>query len=56
MAEGQDSMPIFTLGLWSQIGVCLDPTPTHKLKFPSSVSEPGGAGSFSRVHEAPSGG
>jgi hypothetical protein len=47
-------MPIFTFSLWSQSSDYLDQTPIHKLKFPSSVSEPGGARSFSRVPEAPS--
>jgi hypothetical protein len=50
-----DGMPIFTFSLWSQIRDCLDSTPIHKLKFSSSVSEPGGAGSFSRVPAVPSG-
>jgi hypothetical protein len=55
MAEGLDSIPIFTFDLWSQITDCLDPTPIHKLKFPSSVSEPEGVGSFSQVPVVPSG-
>jgi hypothetical protein len=49
-------MTIFTFGFWSQISDCLAPIPIHKLKFSSSVLEPGGAGSFSRVPVTPIGG
>jgi hypothetical protein len=55
MAERPDSMSIFTFSLWSYIRDCLDTTLIHKLKFPSSVSETEGVGSFSRVPAVPSG-
>jgi hypothetical protein len=37
-AEGLECMPIFTFGLWSMIRDCLVPTPSHKQRFSSSVS------------------
>jgi hypothetical protein len=55
ITKGLDGMQVCTFSLWSQIRDCLVPTPIHKLKFPSSLSEPGGAESFSRVPAAPSG-
>jgi hypothetical protein len=39
MAEGPEFMPIFTFGLWSMIRDRLVPTPSHKQRFSSSVSD-----------------
>jgi hypothetical protein len=39
MAEGLECMPTFTFGLWSMIRDCLDPTPSYKQRFSTSVSE-----------------